>query len=134
MNVEIVGRHLEVDLYRIDLAGVVSKYIGETEKNLRGIFDAAERSGAMLFFDEADAQTGLAASGHADDDRMRDQVRRVVQDGCSGTLAGGRIDLLSEVEEAELLVVHREGGSNQEPGTRKQENLNRDRARPQTQS
>jgi hypothetical protein len=58
MAAEILARHLEVDLYRIDLAGVVSKYIGETEKNLRGIFDAAERSGAMLFFDEADALFG----------------------------------------------------------------------------
>ncbi|HEV2387311.1 MAG TPA: ATP-binding protein [Candidatus Acidoferrales bacterium] len=55
---EVLARHLELDLYRIDLAGVVSKYIGETEKNLRGIFDAAERTGAILFFDEADALFG----------------------------------------------------------------------------
>jgi hypothetical protein len=55
---EILAAELRLDLYRIDLAGVVSKYIGETEKNLRGVFDAAERSGAILFFDEADALFG----------------------------------------------------------------------------
>ena len=47
-----------LDLYRIDLAGVVNKYIGETEKNLRRVFAAAEESGAILFFDEADALFG----------------------------------------------------------------------------
>jgi SpoVK/Ycf46/Vps4 family AAA+-type ATPase len=45
-------------MYRIDLSGVVSKYIGETEKNLKQVFDAAEESGAILFFDEADALFG----------------------------------------------------------------------------
>ncbi|MEQ9016503.1 MAG: ATP-binding protein, partial [Marinovum algicola] len=49
---------LRLDLYRIDLSAVVSKYIGETEKNLRRIFDAAETSGAILLFDEADALFG----------------------------------------------------------------------------
>jgi len=58
MAAEILAATLELDLYRIDLAGVVSKYIGETEKNLRRVFDAAERSGAILFFDEADALFG----------------------------------------------------------------------------
>jgi hypothetical protein len=58
MAAEILASHLELDLYRIDLSGVVSKYIGETEKNLRRVFDAAERSGAILFFDEADALFG----------------------------------------------------------------------------
>jgi SpoVK/Ycf46/Vps4 family AAA+-type ATPase len=58
MAAEILANHLELDLYRIDLAGVVSKYIGETEKNLRNVFDAAEESGAILFFDEADALFG----------------------------------------------------------------------------
>jgi len=58
MAAEILAHHLELDLYRIDLAGVVSKYIGETEKNLRSVFDAAEQSGAILFFDEADALFG----------------------------------------------------------------------------
>lgn len=58
MAAEILANDLELDLYRIDLAGVVSKYIGETEKNLRRVFDAAEQSGAILFFDEADALFG----------------------------------------------------------------------------
>lgn len=58
MAAEILAAHLDLDLYRIDLAGVVSKFIGETEKNLRRVFDAAERSGAILFFDEADALFG----------------------------------------------------------------------------
>jgi ATP-dependent 26S proteasome regulatory subunit len=58
MAAEILANHLNLDLYGVDLAGVVSKYIGETEKNLRRIFDAAERSGAILFFDEADALFG----------------------------------------------------------------------------
>jgi hypothetical protein len=58
MAAEVLARALELDLYRIDLAGVVNKYIGETEKNLRRIFAAAEESGAILFFDEADALFG----------------------------------------------------------------------------
>ncbi|MBM3744500.1 MAG: ATP-binding protein [Acidobacteria bacterium] len=58
MAAEILARHLDLDLYRIDLSGVVSKYIGETEKNLRRVFDAAEQTGAILLFDEADALFG----------------------------------------------------------------------------
>jgi len=58
MAAEILAEHLALDLYRIDLASVVSKYIGETEKNLKSVFDAAEQSGAILFFDEADALFG----------------------------------------------------------------------------
>ncbi|MEA2560670.1 MAG: hypothetical protein QOH06_2174 [Acidobacteriota bacterium] len=58
MAAEVLASHLQLDLYRVDLAGVVSKYIGETEKNLRRVFDAAESSGAILFFDEADALFG----------------------------------------------------------------------------
>ncbi len=53
-----IARHLGLDLYRVDLATVMSKYIGETEKNLRRIFDAAETGGAILLFDEADALFG----------------------------------------------------------------------------
>jgi hypothetical protein len=58
MAAEVLANELYLDLYRIDLASVVSKYIGETEKNLRRVFDAAEDSGAILFFDEADALFG----------------------------------------------------------------------------
>ncbi len=55
---EVVAHALALDLYCIDLASVVSKYVGETEKNLRRLFDAAEDGGAILFFDEADALFG----------------------------------------------------------------------------
>jgi hypothetical protein len=55
---EVLAGELGLDLYRIDLSSVVSKYIGETEKNLRGVFDAAEDSGAVLLFYEADALFG----------------------------------------------------------------------------
>jgi SpoVK/Ycf46/Vps4 family AAA+-type ATPase len=55
---EAIARELKLDLYRIDLSSVVSKYIGETEKNLRRVFDAAEGGGAILLFDEADALFG----------------------------------------------------------------------------
>jgi hypothetical protein len=55
---EVLANDLRLDLYRIDLSAMVSKYIGETEKNLRRIFDAAQASGAILLFDEADALFG----------------------------------------------------------------------------
>jgi SpoVK/Ycf46/Vps4 family AAA+-type ATPase len=58
MGAEALANDLHLDLYRIDLASVVSKYIGETEKNLRRVFDAADQSGAILLFDEADALFG----------------------------------------------------------------------------
>ena len=58
MAAEVLAGHLRLDLYRIDLSAVVSKYIGETEKNLRRLFDAADSGGAALFFDEADALFG----------------------------------------------------------------------------
>jgi SpoVK/Ycf46/Vps4 family AAA+-type ATPase len=58
MAAEVIANELRLNLYRIDLSAVVSKYIGETEKNLRRMFDAAEDGGAILFFDEADALFG----------------------------------------------------------------------------
>jgi hypothetical protein len=58
MAAEVLANELRLDLYRIDLSAVVSKYIGETEKNLRQVFDAAENGGAILLFDEADALFG----------------------------------------------------------------------------
>jgi SpoVK/Ycf46/Vps4 family AAA+-type ATPase len=58
MAAEVLANELQLYLYRVDLSGVVSKYIGETEKNLRRVFDAAEGSGVVLFFDEADALFG----------------------------------------------------------------------------
>jgi hypothetical protein len=58
MAAEVLANELRLDLYRIDLSQVVSKYIGETEKNLRRVFDSAEEGGAILLFDEADALFG----------------------------------------------------------------------------
>ncbi|MEU6128113.1 ATP-binding protein [Saccharopolyspora sp. NPDC047091] len=58
LTAEVMARELGLDLFVIDLSQVVSKYIGETEKNLRKVFDAAERGGALLLFDEADALFG----------------------------------------------------------------------------
>jgi hypothetical protein len=58
MAAEVLANELRLDLYRIDLSSVVSKYIGETEKNLRRVFDAADDGGAILLFDEADALFG----------------------------------------------------------------------------
>ena len=58
MAAQIIARDLGVDLLQVDLSKTVSKYIGETEKNLDRVFDAAERTGAVLLFDEADAVFG----------------------------------------------------------------------------
>jgi hypothetical protein len=58
MAAEVLSNELRLDLFRIDLSSVVSKYIGETEKNLRRVFDAADRGSAVLLFDEADALFG----------------------------------------------------------------------------
>ena len=58
MGAQVLGAELGLDLFRVDLATVVSKYIGETEKNLERIFSAADGSNAILFFDEADALFG----------------------------------------------------------------------------
>jgi SpoVK/Ycf46/Vps4 family AAA+-type ATPase len=58
MAADIMAGELELDLYKIDLSMLVSKYIGETEKNLRKVFSEAETSNAILFFDEADAIFG----------------------------------------------------------------------------
>ena len=55
---EVIANELGLDMYRIDLSAVVSKYIGETEKNLKQVFDAAEEGGVLLLFDEADALFG----------------------------------------------------------------------------
>jgi SpoVK/Ycf46/Vps4 family AAA+-type ATPase len=64
------------DLVRVDVANVVSKYIGETEKNLARIFDAAEKSNSVLFFDEADALFGRRSEVKDAHDRYANLVRR----------------------------------------------------------
>ena len=58
MAAETIAHELKLDMYKIDLSMVISKYIGETEKNLNKIFDGAKESNAILFFDEADALFG----------------------------------------------------------------------------
>jgi hypothetical protein len=58
MAAQVLARSLQRELYRVDLAGLVNKYIGETEKRLKRVFDACERSAVILFFDEADALFG----------------------------------------------------------------------------
>lgn len=69
MAAEVIASELGLDLYKIDLSGVVSKYIGETEKNLERIFNAAENANAILFFDEADALFGKRSEVHDAHDR-----------------------------------------------------------------
>jgi hypothetical protein len=69
MAAEIIANELGLDLYKIDLSGVVSKYIGETEKNLNRIFSAAENANAILFFDEADALFGKRSEVRDSHDR-----------------------------------------------------------------
>ncbi len=66
---EVLAQELDLQLFRIDLSAVLSKYIGETEKNLGRLFDAAEHGGAILFFDEADALFGKRSEIHSSHDR-----------------------------------------------------------------
>jgi SpoVK/Ycf46/Vps4 family AAA+-type ATPase len=69
MAAEVIANELRLDLYKIDLSCVVSKYIGETEKNLAGIFREAETANAVLFFDEADALFGKRSEVRDSHDR-----------------------------------------------------------------
>jgi hypothetical protein len=69
MAAEIIAAELGLDLYKIDLSTVVSKYIGETEKNLEQIFTEATNSNAILFFDEADALFGKRSEVRDSHDR-----------------------------------------------------------------
>ena len=69
MSASIIASELGLDLYKIDLSTVISKYIGETEKNLSKIFDEAETSNAILFFDEADALFGKRSEVRDSHDR-----------------------------------------------------------------
>ncbi|MCG8689356.1 MAG: ATP-binding protein [Desulfobacterales bacterium] len=69
MAAEVIAKDLQLDLYRIDLSAVVNKYIGETEKNLKQVFDAAEEGGAILLFDEADTLFGKRSEVRDSHDR-----------------------------------------------------------------
>lgn len=80
MAAEVIARELDLNLYRIDLSAIVSKYIGETEKNLRKVFDAAEDGGTLLFFDEADALFGKRSEVKDSHDRFANtQVADLLQ-------------------------------------------------------
>lgn len=69
LGAEVLAHELDLDLYRVDLSSVVSKYIGETEKRLRRLFDAFESCGAILFFDECDALFGKRSEVRDSHDR-----------------------------------------------------------------
>jgi SpoVK/Ycf46/Vps4 family AAA+-type ATPase len=69
MAAEVMAHELSLDLYKIDLSTIVSKYIGETEKNLARVFAEAEASNAILFFDEADALFGKRSEVRDSHDR-----------------------------------------------------------------
>jgi DNA polymerase III delta prime subunit len=73
LTAALLGKRTNQPVYRIDLSMVVSKYIGETEKNLAGVFDQAADRGWILFFDEADALFGSRSSGGTANDRYANQ-------------------------------------------------------------
>ncbi|WP_245587417.1 ATP-binding protein [Cylindrospermum stagnale] len=76
-SAEVLANELRLDLYRIDLSAVASKYIGETEKNLRRIFDAADAGAAILLFDEADALFGKRSEVKDARDRFQRALRAI---------------------------------------------------------
>ena len=69
----LLGKKNKMDVYRVDLSMIVSKYIGETEKNLAKVFDMAENRNWILFFDEADALFGKRTSTNTSNDRHANQ-------------------------------------------------------------
>lgn len=73
LTASLLGKQFEMDVYKIDLSQVVSKYIGETEKNLSRVFDRAESKNWILFFDEADALFGKRSSTSSANDRYANQ-------------------------------------------------------------
>ena len=73
LTASLLGKQFQMDVYRIDLSMVVSKYIGETEKNLSRVFDMAESKDWILFFDEADALFGKRSSTNDSHDRYANQ-------------------------------------------------------------
>ena len=73
LTAAVLGQSTGREVYRIDLSMVVSKYIGETEKNLSRVFDEAEKKGWILFFDEADALFGKRTETSSANDRYANQ-------------------------------------------------------------
>lgn len=73
LTATLIGKKMNMDVYRVDLSQVISKYIGETEKNLSGIFDQAESRNWILFFDEADSLFGARTQTSNSNDRAANQ-------------------------------------------------------------
>ncbi|HEY4319208.1 MAG TPA: ATP-binding protein [Herbaspirillum sp.] len=73
LTATLLGKAAGVDVYRIDLSKIVSKYIGETEKNMASVFDQAQNKNWILFFDEADALFGKRTEGSSSNDRHANQ-------------------------------------------------------------
>lgn len=73
LTASLMGQELGMPVYRVDLSKLVSKYIGETEKNLASIFDQAQQKRWILFFDEADALFGKRTGGNSSNDRHANQ-------------------------------------------------------------
>jgi SpoVK/Ycf46/Vps4 family AAA+-type ATPase len=102
---EVMAANLGVALYRVDLSAVVSEYIGETEKNLRRVFDAAERGGPLLFFDEADALFGMRSDVKDAHDRYaNDEVNYFL--ACIGHYAGVGIVSVNKSSDASGAWLH----------------------------
>ena len=97
MTAQVLARDLGLDLYRVDLSRVMSKYIGETEKNLSRLFDEAQASGGVLFFDEADALFG-----------KRSEVRDA-HDRYANVEIGYLLQRMEEHEGAAILATNRVG-------------------------
>ncbi|MEM9823275.1 MAG: ATP-binding protein, partial [Bacteroidota bacterium] len=73
LTATLLGQAINVPVYRVDLSMMISKYIGETEKNLKSLFDRAENKNWILFFDEADALFGRRTVGQNANDRFANQ-------------------------------------------------------------
>jgi len=73
LSATLLGKQTKLDVYRIDLSMIVSKWVGETEKNLKGIFDQAQNKNWILFFDEADSLFGKRTSTKSSNDRYANQ-------------------------------------------------------------
>ena len=119
---EIIASALGLDLYRIDLSQVVNKYIGETEKNLKKIFDAAEEGGAILFFDEADALFGKRSSVTDSHNRYSNQevsylMQRLEEFPGLAILATNMKSNLSNAFKRKFRIVIRFPGKITGPGT-----------------
>ena len=87
---ELVAEELQLDLAKVNLSSVVSRRVGETEKNINRVFDEAERSGSILFFDGADALFGKRKAG---------------KDGASHYADAGAAHLLQRIEDHKGLVI-----------------------------